>query len=68
MSNPHAIALGKLAAGKPKKYTATEINKRTERLILARQAKARSHAQCVKAGKAGAAVRWGKQNKETGGK
>ena len=30
--NPHAQALGKLAAGRPKKYTPEELAKRTARL------------------------------------
>lgn len=34
--NPAAVALGKLAAGKPKTYTAAEIARRTARLALAR--------------------------------
>lgn len=37
MKNPHAIALGKLAAGKPKKYSKAELAKRTRRIIAARK-------------------------------
>lgn len=33
MKNPHASALGKLAAGKPKKYSKAEIAKRTKRIL-----------------------------------
>jgi hypothetical protein len=34
--NPHASALGRLAAGKPKHYSAAEIARRTARLADAR--------------------------------
>lgn len=35
--NKAAVALGRLAAGKPKKYSAEELAKRTKRLALARR-------------------------------
>lgn len=34
--NPDAVKLGKLAAGRPKKYSEEEIKRRTERLLKAR--------------------------------
>ena len=34
--NPLAVKLGKMAAGKPKKYSEEEIKRRTERLLKAR--------------------------------
>lgn len=43
MTNPHknplAVALGKLAAGKPKNYSAAEKEKRRQRLALVRPKK-----------------------------
>lgn len=36
MKNPHAIALGKLAAGKPKRYSEAERQKRRVRMQEAR--------------------------------
>jgi hypothetical protein len=39
MKNPHAVALGKLAAGKAKNYTKAERERRRKRLAIARAAK-----------------------------
>jgi hypothetical protein len=36
IKNPAAVTLGKLAKGKPKRYSKEEIKKRTERLKRAR--------------------------------
>lgn len=37
MKNPAAVALGKLASGKPKNYTAAELARRKKRLAEARK-------------------------------
>jgi hypothetical protein len=37
MKNPAAVALGKLAKGKPKKFSKAEIKRRTELLIASRR-------------------------------
>ena len=37
--NPQAVALGRLAKGKKKRYSTEELAKRTERLKLARERK-----------------------------